>query len=400
MNASRSALLPIILITIGAVLGLAATDLVLPAIPILPNVVTGSAESAQWVLAGFALGTGVGLLIFGVLGTKFRLVDILVVSLLAFAVLSLVAAQVESLIAMSIVRFLQGVAASASAVYAPVMIKQLYEGPAAIAMIGRLGSIESIAPAIAPIIGLFLLNSYGWQSSFYLVAAVAGILGISWFAAPGLRSQFGRLTPVAGGYLGLLRNPSFLRYSLSQAGTLGAILVIVFSAPKVITSGMGGELSDFIIMQVSGIIFFIVAANMAGVFSRIWGAEKTIFIGSLVSALGCIAIWFMSFINAQTIPLLWLFFVFVNLGLGIRGPVGFYQALLASGHDDSRGSAMIILLVMLTAAIGTGVVAPYIEQGLLPVATGAMMLAVISVLLLLLLAPFREVEASRSGDHQ
>ena len=50
MNASRSALLPIILITIGAVLGLAATDLVLPAIPILPDVVTGSAESAQWVL--------------------------------------------------------------------------------------------------------------------------------------------------------------------------------------------------------------------------------------------------------------------------------------------------------------------------------------------------------------
>ncbi|MGI9199428.1 MAG: MFS transporter [Woeseiaceae bacterium] len=396
----RSALLPIVLITIGAVLGLAATDLVLPAIPILPDVVTGSAASAQWVLAGFALGTGVGLLIFGALGTKFRLIDILIVSLLAFAVLSFVAAHVETLVAMSSVRFLQGVSASASAVYAPVMIKQLYEGPAAIAMIGRLGSIESIAPAIAPIIGLFLLNSYGWQSSFYVVAAVAAILAIAWYAAPGMHGRFGRLTPVAGGYLELLKNPQFLRYALSQAGTLGALLVIVFSAPKVITSSMGGELSDFIIMQVSGIVFFIIAANMAGIFSRVWGAEKTIFIGSLVSALGCIAIWFMSFINAQTIPLLWLFFVFVNLGLGIRGPVGFYQALLASGHDDSRGSAMIILLVMLTAAAGTGIVAPYIEQGLLPVALGAMILAAASVVLLLLLAPFREAEVSKSGNNR
>ncbi|MGI9222733.1 MAG: MFS transporter [Woeseiaceae bacterium] len=390
MSSSRGALLPIILITIGSVLGLAATDLVLPAIPMLPDVVSGTAESAQWVLAGFALGTGVGLLIFGKLGTSFRLVDILIVSLLLFAVLSFIATQVESLVAMSAVRFLQGIAASSSAVYAPVMIKQLYEGPAAIAMIGRLGSIESVAPAIAPIIGLVLLNSYGWQSSFIAVAVVAGALGIAWFWLPGLRGQFGRLRPVEGGYVHLLTNPSFMRYSLSQAGTLGAILVIVFSAPKVITSGMGGELSDFIVMQVSGIIFFIIAANMAGVFSRIWGAEKTIFIGSLMSALGCIAIWFMTFVGAQTIPMLWFFFVFVNLGLGIRGPVGFYQALVASGHDDSRGSAMIILLVMLTAAAGTGIVANFIEQGLLPVAVAAMILAVSSVLLLAILPAFND----------
>lgn len=394
MNSGRSALLPIILITIGAVLGLAATDLVLPAIPILPDVVTGSAESAQWVLAGFALGTGVGLLIFGKLGTSFRLVDILVVSLLAFAVLSFIATQVESLVAMSVIRFLQGIAASASAVYAPVMIKQLYEGPAAIAMIGRLGSIESIAPAIAPIIGLFLLNSYGWQSSFYVVAVVAAVLSVAWFAAPNLRGRFGRLDPVAGGYLALLKNPQFVRYALSQAGTLGAILVIVFSAPKVITASMGGELSDFIVMQVSGIVFFVIAANMAGVFARVWGPEKTIFIGSLMSAIGCTAIWLMTAFDQDTIPLLWFFFIFVNLGLGIRGPVGFYQALLASGHDDSRGSAMIILLVMLTAAAGTGIVAPYIEQGLFPVAVAAMVLAVSSVILLALIRPHVEKETA------
>lgn len=390
MSNTQSALLPITLIVIGTVTGLAATDLVLPAIPILPEVVSGSAESAQWVLAAFALGTGLGLLIFGTLGTRYRLVDILVVSLFSFAALSFAATQTESLVAMSLVRFLQGLAASASAVYAPVIIKQLYDGSAAITMMGRLGSIESVAPAIAPIIGLFLLNSYGWQSSFIVVAAIATILGIAWLTAPGLRRRFGKLQPRAGGYLQLLRNAQFLRYSLSQAGTLGAILVIVFSAPKVITASMGGDLSDFIAMQVMGIVFFVVAANMASVFSRRWGAERTILIGSSMSALGSIAIWFMAFVEQQSIPLLWFFFIFVNLGLGIRGPVGFYQALLASGHDDSRGSALIILSVMVAAALGTGAVAPYIEQGLLPVAIAAMILAVSSVLLLVSLAPYEE----------
>jgi len=393
MSARSGTGLPIVLITVGSVLGLAATDLVLPAIPMLPDVVTGSAESAQWVLAAFALGTGTGLLIFGELGMRFRLVNILSVSLLLFAVLSYLATQVQTLVEMSIVRYLQGIAASASAVYAPVLIRQLYDGPAAVAMIGRLGSIESIAPAIAPIIGAYLLSAFGWQSSFYVVAAVAAALGIAWSATPRFREQFGRLETVAGGYVDLLLNAMFIRYSLSQACTLGAILVIVFSAPKVITTSMGGELSDFIIMQVSGITFFVIAANMTGVFTRWWGPERTIFIGSAISAAGCIATWFMAFIGQASIYLLWFFFVFVNLGLGIRGPVGFYQALLASGDNDSRGSALIILLVMLLAAGGTGAVAPFIENGLLPVANVAMGLAVASVVLLVILAPRAEDKA-------
>ena len=71
----------------GTVCGLAATDLVLPAIPMLPSELEGGAQAAQWVLAAFALGTGLGLLGFGELGARFRVVDVLVVALAVFAAL-------------------------------------------------------------------------------------------------------------------------------------------------------------------------------------------------------------------------------------------------------------------------------------------------------------------------
>ncbi len=384
MSGRAATFLPIVLVTVGSVLGLAATDLVLPAIPVLPEFVSGSAESAQWVLAAFAFGTGAGLLLFGELGARFRLVNILVLSLFAFAALSWLATQAPTLAAMSVVRFLQGIAASASAVFAPVIIRQLYEGPAAVAMLGRLGSIESAAPAIAPIIGLLLLNRYGWQSSFYLLVLVAALLGVAWIAVARQQIRFGRLEEAAGGYVELLLNWRFMRQAVSQACTLGAVLVIVFSAPKVITGSMGGELSDFIVMQVLGIAFFVIAANMTGVFTNWWGPDRSILIGSSLSAAGCIAIWLMVVFGQQSIYLLWFFFIFVNLGLGIRGPVGFYQALLASGDNDSRGSALVILFVMLLAAAGTGAVAPMIESGLLPVAIAAMLLAASSTLILVL----------------
>ena len=384
---ARGSTLPVVLIVIGTVAGLAATDLVLPAIPILPSVVTGTAESAQWVLAGFALGTGVGLLTFGELGSRYRIVDLLIASLLAFALLSLAATQVGSLVELSAVRFFQGIAASAPAVYAPVMVRILYDGPRAIAMLGRIGSIESIAPAIAPIVGVALLSAWGWTSSFYVLAAVATFLAMIWLARPDFRARFGRLETTAGGYLDLLRNRRFLRYALSQACTLGGLLIVVFSAPKVIVSGLGGTLSDFIVMQVLGISFFVVAANMTGVFTRWWGDERTILYGSALSALGCAGILLMAILGVEAIPILWCLFVLVNLGLGIRGPVGFYKALLASAENDSRGSALVILLIMLIAGGGTAAVAPRIEEGLLPLATVAALVSAASVAMLTLMRP-------------
>ena len=371
-----------LLIAAGPVCGLAATDLILPAIPMLPSVLAGTAEAAQWVLAAFALGTGVGLLIFGELGSRYPIIDVLVLALFAFAGLSFAATFTGSLVEMSVVRFFQGLAASAPAVYAPVMVKRLFSEAKAVAMIGRIGSIESMAPAIAPIIGAALLSVYGWRSSFYAVGFVAAGLAVIWIVSPSLRSGFSRLERSQDGYLVLLRDGPFLRYAVSQACTLGALLIIVFAAPKVITSGLGGDLSDFIVMQVLGITFFVVAANMTGTFTRWWGDENSITIGSALTAVGCLAILTMAASGGRSIPLLWLLFAIVNLGLGIRGPVGFYKALMAAGSNESRGSGLVVFLVMLVTASGTAAVAPFIEAGLLPVASVAAATAVVSVAVL------------------
>ena len=382
-----------LLIAAGPVCGLAATDLILPAIPMLPSVLDGTAEAAQWVLAAFALGTGVGLLIFGELGSRYRVIDVLVIALVAFAALSLAATLTGSLVEMSIVRFFQGLAASAPAVYAPVMVKRLFSEERAVLMIGRIGSIESMAPAIAPIVGAALLSVYGWRSSFYVVAVVAAGLAVVWLCVP-LRSGLSRLDRSKDGYLALLRDATFLRYAVSQACTLGALLIIVFAAPKVITSSLGGTLSDFIVMQVLGITFFVIAANMTGTFTRWWGDENSITIGSALTAAGCMAILIMAALEIRSLPMLWTLFALVNLGLGVRGPVGFYKALMAAGSNESRGSGLVVFFVMLVTAVGTAAVASFIETGLLPVAIGAAATAVVSVLLLSLIRPLSAVPST------
>ncbi|KGM30332.1 hypothetical protein, partial [Inquilinus limosus] len=56
------------LVVASTVLGLMGTDLVLPAVPYLPEAIGGDAARAQLVLAAYVAGTCVGLLAYGALG--------------------------------------------------------------------------------------------------------------------------------------------------------------------------------------------------------------------------------------------------------------------------------------------------------------------------------------------
>ena len=110
------------LLVLGTILGLAGTDLVLPAVPSLPDTLGGSQAMAQMVLAAFVTGGCIGLLMFGELGARIDQRNLLVLSLAAYALVSLACMAAPSLPALVGLRFAQGLTSSAAAVFAPGMI--------------------------------------------------------------------------------------------------------------------------------------------------------------------------------------------------------------------------------------------------------------------------------------
>lgn len=372
------------LLVASSIIGLAGTDLVLPAVPTLPDVLDGTLAQAQLVLAAFAAGTAVGFLAFGELGARFDQRALLIGSLLAYGALSLLAAAAERIDALIAIRVVQGFTASAAAVYAPGMIRRLYDEQHALQALGVMGSMESLAPALAPVFGYWLLITFDWRASFVLIAVVALLVALAW-ALLGKGAPDGRAPRGAagGGYLLLLGEAPFMRYAVSQACTLGGLLVFVFGAPAVITRTMDGSLEDFVIMQVVGITLFIVATNLSGRTVARFGIEPVILFGSLLSTLGLVATLAYALTGGRDPAAVVVTFAFVNLGLGLRGPPGFYRAVQAARDDDARGAALTMLFVLMTTAAGTAAVAPVIEAGLLPLAAVATGISLVSVLLLL-----------------
>lgn len=375
------------LIVSGTVLGIAGTDLILPAIPSLPAALGGTAERAQLVLASYVLGTLVGLLTFGELGARFDPRRLLVGSLALFSITSLASVYVGSLESLILIRFAQGAFGAGPAVFVPGFINGMYPENRATQAFARLYSIESLTPALAPIAGVYLLSLGGWTLSFTILGVLGLIVSaIFWLA--------GRSLPVKRetethhlSYWTILTNQAFLRHAISQSFSLGGLLVFVFGAPAVLTGPLSMSLTHFVVLQVVGISMFIIGANMSSWLARRFGTEEVIVAGTSLLAGAFVLILVYALADGASLFVLVPLWMLVNLGFGARGPISFHQAILASAGDHSRGAALVISGILATSAGGTAIVAPFITIGLWPLALGGTVITVLAVVVLLALKP-------------
>lgn len=370
MIAHRSPALAFALIACGTGIGIAGTDLVLPAVPILPAQLGGSAEQAQLVLAAFTAGAALGLVIFGELGARFDPRRLLTASLLGYGLASLACGFSVTLQMLIALRFVQGAAGAAAAVFAPGMLRALYGDERAVRALGALGSIEALAPALAPIAGTALLHLWGWRAGFDMIGGFALLLAATIAWRPQLLPE-PNPQPRQGSYVALLRNRAFVGQALGYALTLAGLLVFVFGAPAVFTHSLGLGLDSFIILQMCGIACFAVAANLAARLTSRFGATALIWSGSLLCAAGALALLAYAATGGTTLVAIVGLSALINFGFGLRGPPGFHAAIVAAGGDDARASALVVLAMLAAAAAGTALVAPFIGDGLPAIAGGA-----------------------------
>ncbi|MDR0214073.1 MAG: MFS transporter, partial [Comamonas sp.] len=318
---------------------------------------------AQLVLAAYAAGSALGLLLFGWLADHFKRQTLLVSSLLVFAAVSAACVFATDIYTLIALRLVQGVASAAAPVFGPGIIRQLFREQAAVRATGILGSAESLSPALAPIVGVALLAHFGWSASFVLLALLA-LGAAALIQALGLPREATVAAGTQGSYRQLLGDRVYLRYALSHALVLGGLLTFVLGAPTVFIATMDATLNDFIVMQVVNVGSFIVAANLTTRVSARLGVERVILWGTLLMAASALAMLGYGLLGGKDARLLALLFLPMGIGLGLRAPPGFYRGIVASGSNHARGAALMVFLMLILTTLGTVVAAPVITSGL------------------------------------
>ncbi|MGD9915891.1 MAG: multidrug effflux MFS transporter [Rhizobiaceae bacterium] len=197
----------------------------------------------------------------------------------------------------------------------------------------------ALAPMIAPVIGGFLDEAYGWQSTFVLTLAFGVVALLAIYVDLGETnhnpsSSFGAQFRA---YPGLLRSRTFWGYTLTASFTSGAFFAFVGGAPYVSTEMLGLSPSAyggyFAIVSVG----YILGNFCSGRWSTRAGINRMMFAGNVVTAAG-LALAMALFAVGISHPLA-LFgpSIFLGIGNGITLPNA--NAGIVSARPDLAGSA-------------------------------------------------------------
>ena len=156
-------------------------DTILPALkPIGSAVGTTNANENQLLITMIFLGLGFGQLIFGPISDSFGRKPVVYIGFLVFMLASFLCITASNIEVMVVGRILQGMGLSASRSISIAMIRDRFEGDYMAKIMSFVVTIFILVPIIAPTLGKFLLDNYGWESIFYS-QLIFGILVLIWF---------------------------------------------------------------------------------------------------------------------------------------------------------------------------------------------------------------------------
>ena len=151
-------------------------DGMLPALSIIADELTPlRPNNAQMILSFFVAGMAAGTLIVGPLSDSFGRKPIIYYGASLYIVTSAVCVLSPSLEVILISRFLQGVGASAPRVVAQALVRDFYKGREMARISSFIMIIFALVPAIAPLLGSFVMLAFNWRFIFLMFIAFVAV---------------------------------------------------------------------------------------------------------------------------------------------------------------------------------------------------------------------------------
>ncbi|MFK5633564.1 MULTISPECIES: multidrug effflux MFS transporter [unclassified Ornithinimicrobium] len=230
----------------------------------------GSSPAAlQQVTSVYLLAFALMSVVHGPLSDALGRRPVMLVGLGGYVVASAACALAPSLGWLLVGRVVQGLFAGAATIVSRAVIRDLFSGAEAQRLMSQVMVIFAIAPAIAPVVGGWILQWGRWPWIFWFVGAY-GVLAVLLVvlvlpeSLPPQDRQPLRLRSVVGGLLHVARSWAFERLALAAAFAMSAYFVYVVGAPIVVLDLLGLGEQDFWVLFVPQIGGFVLGSWLTG----------------------------------------------------------------------------------------------------------------------------------------
>nr|WP_315485406.1 multidrug effflux MFS transporter [uncultured Undibacterium sp.] len=369
-----------------SMLGPFSIDAYLPAFASIQASLNTSSIEVQQTLTAYMLSFAVMTLWHGALSDSFGRRNVVLVALVVFAIASFGCASAHSVHYLWGFRIMQGVAAGAGMVIGRAIVRDLYSGAPAERLLSLVTMIFSIAPAIAPIIGGWVVSHSDWRTIFLLLFGYTVVLFIGCYkylpeSLPVEKRQSFNVEFLWRSYGDVFKSPGFHFMAGTIACNFAGIFLFISSAPAFVTQHLKLDAQSFawqFVPMVGGIFLGSLAANrLAGRLT----IPKQISIGFMCLMGAATANVLFHFFSAPMLPwsVIPLFFYAFGMSIVFPGATLMVLELFPNirGIVASCQSASVTLL----SAFVAGVMAPALDHSVLSLALGQFGFALMGLLL-------------------
>lgn len=367
-----------------AMLGPFSIDAYLPAFPQIQAELAATPLEVQQTLTAYMLAFAGMVLWHGALSDAFGRRNVILVALVVFAVATFGCASASSVHYLWVFRILQGVSAGAGVVVGRAIIRDLYSDTAAARLLSMVTMIFSIAPAVAPVVGGWIVLWFDWRAIFLALSIYTVLLG--WFCwkhlpetIPSTQRQPFNPRFLAKSYGAIFSSFLFHMKAGVTALNFGGLFLYIAAAPVMLPESLGLGPSQFawlFVPTVSGIFLGSLMANrLAGKLDF----ARQIRIGYFFMLA---AVIFNVAYHAFLPPALpWTVapMFFFTFGSSLIAPGATLLALDLFPHIRGTVASCQSFVSTLLGAVVAGVVAPILSHSVLALAIGQMFFVLLSL---------------------
>jgi DHA1 family bicyclomycin/chloramphenicol resistance-like MFS transporter len=381
-----------------SMLGPFSVDAYLPAFPHIQTSLGASELEVQQTLTAYMLAFAAMSLWHGALSDAFGRRNVVLVGLIVFAVGTLGCASAHSVHYLWIFRILQGISAGAGVVVGRAIIRDLYSDAPAARLLSMVTMIFSIAPAIAPVLGGWIVSLFDWRAIFLALLGFSVVLWwVCWQHLPETMpaSQRQPFNPrfLAQSYWDIFSSVLFQMKSGIVACNFGGMFLFIAGAPVLLPVHLHLGPSQFawlFVPAVSGIFLGALVANrLAGrmTFSRQIAIGYALMLAAVTGTVAYHAVL------PPALPWTVLPMFFYNFGSSIINPSATLLALDLFPHIRGTVASCQSFVTTLMGALVAGIIAPALTHSVLAMALGQAAFALASLACWLTSRQYRRYKA-------
>ncbi|MBK7685862.1 MAG: multidrug effflux MFS transporter [Rhodocyclaceae bacterium] len=246
-----------------------AIDTYLPAFPAMVRGLHTTEVLVQQTLAAYLIPFAFMMLWHGAISDALGRKRVILFGLVVFLLASILCAFATSIETLLLGRVIQGLSAGTGVIVSRAMVRDLYDGADAQKLMAHVSILFAIAPAIAPIIGGWILQYFDWHGIFFFLSGFTLLLFIAcalWLPETLPPEKRQSLHPVSlwHAYRSVFSHHEFRRLSIAIALIFSAGFIYILAAPVFLIRHLGVSAQSFGVMFVPVVMGMMIGSYVSG----------------------------------------------------------------------------------------------------------------------------------------